>query len=831
LDEEDDDEDCIINTTPIKPPPSKPKPPPQQQQHSEIQRVTLTIKSRKSKSSSNNNNNTPTNIKTITTDLSFEYNSDEELTTTASIPSQKRSTPPTNEIHILDDVDSQQTKRKKLSIPSLLFSDDDLKFDKTLSKTITPILCISERFSLHFTKPFWMVTLVDREPLYLDYRKPIFTVPIFLKIVNYFNFNKAKIVEKSKFINDLKDLVMVLKPYSTLFVESEESMQYLRSEIDNLLKEEKNTMIGNINDGDSVKFVNNLQYLLLEHLQVFDMYYENQPKHQQTRKNLRKLQKAELLLKKEFNGKTIKLFENRQKSLYFESHCSLYNFTQSHLLPSKFQFYNHLTNSKSEFHIDPSLQSFHQLVESLVISRLYYKSGEYLGDVTLSDSSHSSTPNQHIPHGYGTWKSTTESNHVFYSGWWVCGVKEGHGILQTNDLHYEGEWKDDEMSGYGVLKVTGGYHGGSVYFGNFANGKRQGRGVQFYRYCDEEMGDLMVRDESGHEYHEWYRGEWVEDLRNGRGEFRTKYEWKSGLWKNHELRDGIGVIREVIDPSEAIVTDQLCSMTIFEKFKKTTQKAHIPSTLLPHIFHMDGLQKLNIVDAIVVFGNQQKTPKRTIYNGYCFRSRLEAKWAKFFEYCNVPYEYESKTFELRDGSSYTPDFYLPSMNCWLEIKPTYPSEEERVKAQLLTEILQPNAEGCEGDEFERRYCEKYDPKPRVLIVYGDVNAPFVKKYQSGAMAIEFFSTYKQSTAVSFTNRRITPPKTAVKENIVFSSREPLGWCQCPTCGEDWLWNIVANLRVVKAAAVDRMDWCLEKWVTYCKVPIDLLQNWNLMSGL
>lgn len=49
-------------------------------------------------------------------------------------------------------------------------------------------------------------------------------------------------------------------------------------------------------------------------------------------------------------------------------------------------------------------------------------------------------------------------------------------------------------------------------------------------------------------------------------------------------------------------------------------------------------------------------PIETIYRGYRFRSRLEARWAVFFDSLGVKYEYEPEGFKLPDGSMYLPDF-------------------------------------------------------------------------------------------------------------------------------------------------------------------------------
>lgn len=60
----------------------------------------------------------------------------------------------------------------------------------------------------------------------------------------------------------------------------------------------------------------------------------------------------------------------------------------------------------------------------------------------------------------------------------------------------------------------------------------------------------------------------------------------------------------------------------------------------------------------------------TYYNGYRFRSRLEARWAVFFDALNVDYEYEPEGFVLSNGEAYLPDFYLSTLNIYVEIKPS-----------------------------------------------------------------------------------------------------------------------------------------------------------------
>ena len=53
-----------------------------------------------------------------------------------------------------------------------------------------------------------------------------------------------------------------------------------------------------------------------------------------------------------------------------------------------------------------------------------------------------------------------------------------------------------------------------------------------------------------------------------------------------------------------------------------------------------------------------KKPIQTAYKGYRFRSRLEARWAVFFDACGVDWEYEPEGYDLGDGLLYLPDFLL-----------------------------------------------------------------------------------------------------------------------------------------------------------------------------
>lgn len=72
-------------------------------------------------------------------------------------------------------------------------------------------------------------------------------------------------------------------------------------------------------------------------------------------------------------------------------------------------------------------------------------------------------------------------------------------------------------------------------------------------------------------------------------------------------------------------------------------------------------------------------PIETLYKGYRFRSRLEARWAVFFDELGIKWEYEKEGYDLGEAGWYLPDFWLPKMLCFVEIKPRntwYPFENE-----------------------------------------------------------------------------------------------------------------------------------------------------------
>ncbi|MEV6313391.1 hypothetical protein AB0M10_32980 [Streptomyces sp. NPDC051840] len=79
----------------------------------------------------------------------------------------------------------------------------------------------------------------------------------------------------------------------------------------------------------------------------------------------------------------------------------------------------------------------------------------------------------------------------------------------------------------------------------------------------------------------------------------------------------------------------------------------------------------------------------TPYDGTTFRSRLEADWARTLNLNNIRWEYEPETFTLPSGTTYIPDFRLPDLGTWIEVKgPNVPRIEKTHEfAQTRDELV------------------------------------------------------------------------------------------------------------------------------------------------
>lgn len=138
---------------------------------------------------------------------------------------------------------------------------------------------------------------------------------------------------------------------------------------------------------------------------------------------------------------------------------------------------------------------------------------------------------------------------------------------------------------------------------------------------------------------------------------------------------------------------------------------------------------------------------QTEYQGYTFRSRLEARWAVFFDALNIEWRYEHEGFELNTGEWYLPDFYLPNVGVrsteasplWIEIKPTDDHADFETAAAFVDTVKEPIAvlTGRSGDtdpewldHYEVRYSDTHG-------VMQDVGMHFMACEDCGRVKYEF----------------------------------------------------------------------------------------------
>jgi hypothetical protein len=115
------------------------------------------------------------------------------------------------------------------------------------------------------------------------------------------------------------------------------------------------------------------------------------------------------------------------------------------------------------------------------------------------------------------------------------------------------------------------------------------------------------------------------------------------------------------------------------------------------------------------------------------RSRLEARWAIFFDVLGVRWEYEKDGYVLNSGR-YLPDFWMPDLECFIEIKGSRPTTNEcDLAAQLSAETDNP-----------------------VYIFAGGIFAP------------------------DYTRRPPAPSSFAFLSGL---ADDPYLWCRCASCGK------------------------------------------------
>lgn len=141
---------------------------------------------------------------------------------------------------------------------------------------------------------------------------------------------------------------------------------------------------------------------------------------------------------------------------------------------------------------------------------------------------------------------------------------------------------------------------------------------------------------------------------------------KAQEWhKTHEHPRGMKDKHHTLESRNKIRQANIIKWTKYDKNKlllrnmKQRQTRIINGTLNPLPFQTNPYSRA-------------KGGKREDLNNVYFRSSWEANIARYYNYIGVEWQFEPKTFIFKDitrGSvSYTPDFYLPKEDRWIEVK-------------------------------------------------------------------------------------------------------------------------------------------------------------------
>lgn len=104
----------------------------------------------------------------------------------------------------------------------------------------------------------------------------------------------------------------------------------------------------------------------------------------------------------------------------------------------------------------------------------------------------------------------------------------------------------------------------------------------------------------------------------------------------------------------------------------------------------------------------------TTYRGYRFRSRLEARWAVFFDALGLKWEYEPEGFDLGEAGWYLPDFRIfadgtvprgPLRNeVWFDVKPSNCSSKDTLKLEAFALLAKTCVVCLNGEpDFDRTF--------------------------------------------------------------------------------------------------------------------------------
>ena len=190
--------------------------------------------------------------------------------------------------------------------------------------------------------------------------------------------------------------------------------------------------------------------------------------------------------------------------------------------------------------------------------------------------------------------------------------------------------------------------------------------------------------------------------------------------------------------------------------------------------------------------------------GYSLRFNYEdfaADWEKFVPFWasvwhitedgedELLYETFPQTFKPLDGKeySYLPDFYLPELNYWIEVKGPNPTREEIEKAFMLS-LLSVNASQkkmtAAETQAERVSALNEFIRRGVYIIYGDIPWPYPSQrgnifgYRGFESGSSFFDILHSAKAVPGGE---PPIKVPGYRGLLRGGSLRLCWQECPLC--------------------------------------------------
>jgi hypothetical protein len=201
-------------------------------------------------------------------------------------------------------------------------------------------------------------------------------------------------------------------------------------------------------------------------------------------------------------------------------------------------------------------------------------------------------------------------------------------------------------------------------------------------------------------------------------------------------------------------------------------------------------------------------PIETLYRGYRFRSRLEARWAIFFDVVGMSWRYEAQGYDLSrvrvpgepsdaEGFlpfSYLPDFYLPEQDCWIEVKPGPPSEREIFLMSRLVLGTRKDGYFLEGLRFPNEALVSWREKP---MFEGISHASFSE------LPLAWY--LKAPGRMSWLDPAFADRDPYQKVEYFDSGRM---WCECPRCGMVGI-TYYGDARYLKCGCLgmfDHKDW-------------------------